>query len=101
MTLYRVNVMRLVDGVRIPYMYEYPVIKTTPCGAWIELALGERRFVNFQARKRYACPTKADAIESFRARKRRQMAILTAQLKDAQRCLDAVEADVDRLCATI
>jgi len=63
---------------------EYPVQKRTPKGAWIDLGLGDRRFVLLTARKRFACPTKKEAAESFRERKRVQINILKAQLRRAE-----------------
>lgn len=76
----------------------YRVIRRTPCGVWIEEDFGDfhllgsgPRFVNLTARKRFACPTKAEARESFKARKRRQIKILKAQIARAERALAALE----------
>lgn len=55
---------------------EYPVAKVTPCG--VRLACG--RFVLRVARKRYACPTREEAMQSFLARKKRQASILRSRL---------------------
>lgn len=48
---------------------KYRVIKRTPKGAWIEEGIGGKRFVLLTARKRFACPTEAEALESLVARK--------------------------------
>jgi hypothetical protein len=64
----------------------YRVVKVTPCG--VQLDIG--RFVKTTARKRFACPTEAEALESFKARKRRQLGILQAQASRVQRALDIV-----------
>lgn len=53
----------------------YRVIKRTPKGAWIDLGWGDKRFVLLSARKRYALPTQAEALESFIMRKRVQESI--------------------------
>ena len=78
-----------------PYLrlIRYPVIKRTPCGAWICMGVflgGEpfdcshKRFVNLKATKRFACETEEEALYSFMARKTRQISILTRQLRQAQ-----------------
>jgi hypothetical protein len=67
---------------------EYEVVKTTPKGVWVTLTyFGEKRFILRDAKKRFACPTKAEAKESFIFRKKRHIKILTAQLKEAQEAL--------------
>lgn len=55
------------------------VTKRTPKGAWLGT-----RFVLLTARKRWATNTEDEAIESFIARKRRQIEILTGKLKQAE-----------------
>lgn len=61
----------------------FEVIKTTPKGVWIA-----GRFCLRDARKRFACPTLHEAIESFVARKDRQIKILSNQLASAQKARD-------------
>jgi hypothetical protein len=69
---------------RVDVIYKtYPITKITPCGAWIDI-YGRKRFVNLQARKKFACKTKEDAMISFLARKAAQERILSAQLKNVQ-----------------
>lgn len=65
----------------------YPVTRRTPKGAWIG-----GKFVKLNARKKYACETLEDAIESFIARKEKQVKILTAQLETAKLALSKVKA---------
>lgn len=60
-------------------LMEFKVIRSTPKGVWIG-DWGDR-FVLLSARKRYACPTIEEALESFLARKRRQARILEKQLE--------------------
>lgn len=62
---------------------EYPIIKRTPKGAWIDESFAGKRFVLLTARKKYACSSKEEALESFKARKRRQINILKEQLSRA------------------
>lgn len=70
------------------------LIKETPCGYWIGKSNNEftqfherKRWVSKTSRKRFAYPTKQEAAESFKARKKRQIQILGAQLDVARRAL--------------
>lgn len=67
-------------------LHTYPVVKHTPKGTWIEHCFG-RKFVLRGARRKYAHPTKEEALESFRARKRSQIRILRNKLERAERAL--------------
>lgn len=84
--LYRYQELRLGEGRVSLSLYRFPIRKLTPCGAQVDV-WGVRRFVRLDARKRYACPTEAEALESFRARKRRQIGILKQQLAEAETAL--------------
>jgi hypothetical protein len=64
-------------------LYEYEVISHTPKGVWVYDYYGHPKFVLRAARKRWACPTKEEAIQSFLARKERQIKILRNQLSQA------------------
>lgn len=70
-------------------MHTFKVIKQTPKGVWINdcTSPSRKKFVNLTARKKYACLTEADALDSFIARKNRHISILTAQLKSANKAL--------------
>lgn len=85
---------------------EYKVLKHTPKGVWLDTAIfvpwaetsfGERpkKFVKRDTRKRWACPTKAEALESFLQRKRRRVEILTAQIVKEK----GMVAEAHRVCA--
>lgn len=92
------------QGVRYRYenrldvvlLEEYPIVKRTPCGAWINV-YGKQRFVlekdslNCQTRKRFAYATVEEARVSFFARKRRQLLILRAQLESVEGAIKALE----------
>jgi hypothetical protein len=74
----------------------YDVVRRTPKGAWIADCSpygslgsidGHLRFVLLTARKRFACPTKEEALESFIARKTRQASIYAARLDRARRAI--------------
>jgi hypothetical protein len=75
---------------------EYPVLRHTERGVWLE-GYGEtgRRFVLRDARKRFACPTREEAWESFRARKQKQLRLLTAQIAHVRRVLEMEATDGD------
>ena len=64
----------------------YTVVKETPKGVWLKDWLNPcKKFVLRDAKKRFACPTKKEAQESFIHRKNRHIAILSNQLANAER----------------
>jgi hypothetical protein len=71
----------------------FEVVKKTRHGVWLREFwttlpfFGEKRFVLRGARKRFACPTKQEAMESFKARKRAQIAIHKMNLRLTERAL--------------
>lgn len=65
---------------------KFQIIKRTPKGAWIDI-YGDKKFVNLTARKKFACETIDKALESFIARKERQISILESQTRYAKRVL--------------
>jgi hypothetical protein len=74
----------------------FPVLSHTPKGAWLELGC-DKRFVLTNSRKRYACPTIEEAVESFKARKQAQIRILRSQLYTAEEGLRSIDAAAERL----
>lgn len=75
------------------FLHEYKIIKETLHGTWIDV-YGKEKFVLREARKHFACYTKEDAMESFKARKNRQIRILSAQLESAKNSLEkAINGD--------
>lgn len=66
----------------------YKVIKETPCGYWVEVDLYDhpsgKRWTSKHSRKRLAYPTKEEALDSFIARKRKQIEILEDQIHNAK-----------------
>lgn len=87
----------------------FPLIKYTPCGMWIanfwteypqqpmpwredvDYCLPGKRFVNLQANKRFALPTIPLALESYRARKNREIHIYEARIKGAKSHIEAAD----------
>lgn len=95
------------SGSRVElYLREYPVLRETPKGVWISLSCGEfhalgdqcERFVLLGARRRFACPTREEALDSFLARKRRQLSIHKARIRHVESAIAAAE-DVRRRAA--
>ena len=75
-------------GVRVDRR-KFKVIEETPCGYWVRLfeSSDDKKWVSKVAKKRFAYPVLDDAITSFKARKRRQIEILEAQLHIAKSAL--------------
>ena len=73
-------------------VHEYRVVKVTPHG----VRLDNGRFVLRDARKRFACPTIEEAVESFMARKSRQMGILHRQIEQIEEAIAMLPAKVER-----
>lgn len=73
---------------------QYRVIKRTPKGAWIN-NYGEKKFVLLTARKRYACPTKEEALECFIFRKKRQLSILSSKVRQVEQAIELAGHGVD------
>ena len=79
------------------HLYTYLVLKHTPKGVWINasprFSFGHKKFVLKDARRRFACPTKEEALESFFARKKRQIGILRTRADDAEEALLKAKKD--------
>ena len=73
-------------------IHSYSVFSQTPKGVWLG-HFHKDRFVRLSGTKRFAYPTKQEAIASFLARKQRQLSILTAQLKEVTRILNIPPSD--------
>lgn len=70
-----------------PNLREVAVLKATRAGHWVS-DWGKRRFVLSNAHKKFAFPTEAEARVSYERRKARQVQILSARLKAAERDLE-------------
>lgn len=66
------------------YRDSFPVIKHTKCGCWIDLGYERKKFINLDARKKWAHPSLEEAMKSFVARKKQQIVILRHQLLKAE-----------------
>ena len=83
---------------------KFKLFKETPAGYWIipeywsvademTTSINERynKWISKTSRKRFAYPTKEEALESFKMRKQRQIPILKAQLECAKEALKVAE----------
>lgn len=68
---------------------ELEVLKHTPKGVWLKYDsyFSDKRFVLHEARKRFACPTIREALDSFTARKERQAEIYETRARTARRAI--------------
>lgn len=76
------------------YLSLHAVVRRTPSGVWVEEfehASDYQKFINFKWNKQFAHATKEEAFEAYKARKRRQITILKAQLRHAEKCLELAE----------
>jgi len=72
------------------YLQRFKVIKHTPKGVWLQMFF-QKRFVLNGARKKFACPTIEEAKESFRARKRAQIRILSSKIANAKEAMYLID----------
>ncbi len=84
----------IIDSYLKLSLDKYPVLKRTPKGAWIRHygPFSSRKFVLLTARRKFACDTKADALESFIARKESHIRHLRARLTTAEKALQLGQA---------
>lgn len=68
-------------------LVELPLLKRTPRGVVVDQGFNCRRFIADSWHKKYACPTKELALQSFVARKDRQASIHERRARDARRAI--------------
>lgn len=68
-------------------LYTFYLHKETPKGYWIGHGASESRWVSKTAKKRFAYPTKQEAINNFIKRNERRIAILNNQLTSCKMAL--------------
>ena len=74
-------------------LHSYPVTKRTPCGVVIN-AYGRRKFIKTKALRHWALWSEKAALDSFIARKEKQISILARQTEVAK---DALSIAMGRL----
>ena len=72
---------------------EFPIIKETPKGFWIEYYLNDsnKKFIRNDARKQFAHRDTKSAKQSFIFRKHAQIRILSKQLGRAEKALNMMD----------
>ncbi len=103
MKFYRYQDNFLQTSPRVDLL-EYVLIKETLKGYWIKRDFekyafygGKTRWVSKTARKRFAYPSKEEALENYLSRKKRQVFILSTKVKEAEFLLDVAETKQRRL----
>lgn len=66
---------------------QFPVVKETPKGVWLDIGFGEKKFVLKESKRQWASPSEEIAMEKFVRRKRRHVSILKTQICDIERAL--------------
>jgi len=84
---------------------KYTLLKETPKGYWIkpiwdismtrDFKTCHRKWVSKTAKKRFAYPTKEEAIVNFKTRKKRQIQILTAKINNAKIALAYMGEEIE------
>ena len=73
------------------YLNDYEMLRETACGYWINTSgygKSYERWVRKTSRKRFAYPTKYEALINFKHRKQRQIKLLEVNLSRAKAALD-------------
>lgn len=87
MIFYRYEDKATVDGIRV-ILKQYELVNETPKGYWITYSWDHRnefkRWVSKDGKKRFAYPSKEEAMINFTKRKEMQISILSARLRDAK-----------------
>lgn len=73
----------LVPGSVVINLTSFKIIKLTPKG----VRLDNGRFINLESNKKFAWPTREEALDSFKARKKAEIRIMQARENKAQRAL--------------
>ena len=77
-------------GLRVD---KYHVIKETEKGVWVGWEC-EKHFILHSSRKKFAYPTKMEALIGFRKRKRRELEILRDRIEKSEKALWLAESYV-------
>jgi len=70
----------------------FVVLRATAKGVWIKMfgLNKEEKFVHLGAKKQYASPTKEQAMQCYKSRKKRQIEILSYKLDKARKALSLI-----------
>lgn len=84
----------LVDSTRVEFL-TYSVVKITLRGCWISDSIGHQRWIHNYSNKKYAYPTKKEALHSFIYRTKCRIRILKNQLATCERVLPIAQKLLD------
>jgi hypothetical protein len=70
---------------------EFQIIKVTPKGYWIRQNFYFKKWVSNDCTRRFAYPTKNEALFHFKKRKEKQLKILTSQVEMVQQLLNQID----------
>jgi hypothetical protein len=85
--LYRYENHNVAERKVAVRLCEFHIVKETKCFYFIDYFAGLLKRVSKKSNKKYAASTKEAALESFKARKIRQIKILNRQLEEAKAAL--------------
>jgi len=86
MIFYRFDEILRETGKEV-YLIKFELLKETPKGYWIKEDFGFKKWVSKTAKKRFAYPTKKEALINLIKRKERQIRILESRLNEAKNVL--------------
>ena len=89
-TLYRAEYSCYTDGNISICINSYTIIKQTNKGVWIK-HYPNKKFVLLTGGKRFAYPTKEEAINSLKRRKQRQLQIIKGMERIANNIIQQIE----------
>jgi len=94
-------------GIYVLEPLEFSLLKETPCGYWITDKkvpgkwsiswLEKPKWVSKTSKKRFAYPTKEEALESLRRRKLRQREIIKSALRFIEETLQLCRTEKEKL----
>ena len=76
---------------------KFPIVRRTPCGAWIEKKYGREKWVSTDSRNRYAHATPKDALKHFVRRKMYRNVCIERELEKNEEVLIEVKRLIKEL----
>ena len=92
--LYRAEPLMYTNRMLEIFYEEYTILKHTPKGVWIEhpqYGHTKGKFVLLSGKKRFAYPTKEEALKSLYYRKKRQLIYLKNQVEVAETVINMID----------
>ena len=70
---------------------ELKILKETKCGYWVRHLMYWKKWVSKDTTRRFAYPTKKEALFHFKKRKEKQLKILTSQMEMVNQLLNQID----------